>query len=569
MSNTAATSQAGLRSPRGLTYDTVHQRLFVADAGNNRVLVFSGTSYSNNRPAQNVLGQATFETSAAGVTSAGMSNPCGVAYDSVHDRLFIADTNNDRVLAYDVSSIADGMDAAVVLTGFSHPIGLAYDAEQSRLFVTDSYNDRIKIMDASTNDMTVIVTLSTGMETTRSGMWFPTSVSYDEVRRLLYVADNANKRILVFDGSALSNGMNATYVLGKATYDANTSATTQAGIGGPWSVQADANHDRLFVTDSENNRVLAYDVSSITDGMDAINVLGQTHFDTGTSALSQMGINTSRGLAFDDTTGTLFVADTNNNRVLVFDVADTAPTVSDAGGGAGRRNVLLQELGLIPSFFDAFVPASSENSPPVTTDAPVAVPPASTPSFILEPTEPPADAIIPDSSNGGGVQSFDIPDSTSPSARSAASLQTLQSKTTDASMSNPAARLTIGNLSAILSQIAGAGSVPTESRPRSTRLASRAMAAAFVVQALNLQSSSEHMAASDDSLRAGYLAARDLKIIRGFDTHNLAPDQPVTVAELAVMIERARMLASQTAVHAAPSPRPSAPVLSPRRRLVW
>src|SRR5205085_1315827 len=147
-----ATTINGMDNPVGLAYDSVHDRLFVADQNNLRVLVFDTIAISDGEDAVNVLGEPNFITINTGNTvSATRIGPVNqLAYDSTNDRLFVTDFIGSsggaatRVLVFNTSTISDGEPAEDVigaadftttgqdLTGtslkrFAYPTGLAYD----------------------------------------------------------------------------------------------------------------------------------------------------------------------------------------------------------------------------------------------------------------------------------------------------------------------------------------------------------------------------------------------------------------------------------------------------------
>ena len=66
---------------------------------------------------------------------------------------------------------------------------------------------------------------------------FSDTQSYQSVS--LAVADTGNNRALVFDAMFLTNGENAVSVLGQASFTANAAATTAAGMNAPRSVVAE------------------------------------------------------------------------------------------------------------------------------------------------------------------------------------------------------------------------------------------------------------------------------------------------------------------------------------------
>ena len=73
----------------------------------------------------------------------------------------------------------------------------------------------------------------------------------------------------------------------------------------------------LYVADTQNNRVLVY-TGTISTGMNATIVLGQTDFSTNTNNAGGLGassLSVPAGVAVDGS-GNLYVADTGNHRVL-------------------------------------------------------------------------------------------------------------------------------------------------------------------------------------------------------------------------------------------------------------
>jgi hypothetical protein len=134
----------------------------------------------------------------------------------------------------------------------------------------------------------------------------------------IWVSDINNSRVLLFSGAASGGtGQAATTVLGQSSFVSNATAATASGMNNPWGVALDAT-GALWVADRGNNRVLAFShASSLTNGAAATLVLGQTSFVTATATTTQSGMNFPYGVA-PDASGNLFVADTDNQRVLMF-----------------------------------------------------------------------------------------------------------------------------------------------------------------------------------------------------------------------------------------------------------
>jgi DNA-binding beta-propeller fold protein YncE len=85
----------------------------------------------------------------------------------------------------------------------------------------------------------------------------------------------------------------------------------QSLLFAPESVSFDPTNDRLFVTDSGNNRALVFKVAKIINGMNASKVLGQADFTTRDSYTTQSGFNNPRQVFYDRGSGRLFVSDYN------------------------------------------------------------------------------------------------------------------------------------------------------------------------------------------------------------------------------------------------------------------
>ncbi len=323
--------------------ETLVDPVFVAESGNNRVLVYDVATIGNGESAQNVLGQSSFTTGTAAATAAGLNSPRGVAYDSVNNRLFVADTGNNRVLVYDMATITNGQNAVNVLgqssytgtaaattqAGMNAPEELAYDSGNNRLYVADSGNNRVLVYDvaAITNGENAINVLgqssfTTGTAaTTQAGMSGPRGMVYDSVTNRLYVAGAGNNRVTVYDVATITNGENAINVLGQSSFTTSAAATTQAGLSGPRGLAYDRGAKRLFVAGNTNNRVTVYDVATITNGENAINVLGQSSFTASAAATTAAGMSAPAAVGFDSLKNLLFVSGTGNNRVTVYDVA--------------------------------------------------------------------------------------------------------------------------------------------------------------------------------------------------------------------------------------------------------
>jgi DNA-binding beta-propeller fold protein YncE len=308
-------SNRDMNIPLALAYDPVGKHLFVADGGNNRVLVFDAdpkrlktydaaiavigqTDFTSRRRDTGVSGVNLGVAFGRGITSTAPL-PMGFAIDQKRQRLFLSDGGNNRILVYDIGSgkIRTGMAATEVIGqpdfktnlaradagGFNVPSDLAYDPDHDRLFAVDGMNSRVLVFKASPADIKAGpkagVVLGQGDFTStkwvrldsaqvsedvgRRQMRMPSGIAYDRVRQQLYVNDKGNDRVLIFDAAPgkLDSGAPATGVIGQPDF-----VTRIAGDGeqeqllDPRQLAFDSENQRLYVADSFWGRLMMFDI---------------------------------------------------------------------------------------------------------------------------------------------------------------------------------------------------------------------------------------------------------------------------------------------------------------------
>lgn len=105
----ATMDASGMRWPHAAALDG--GRLFVADAGTSRIMVWHNMPGTNGAPCDGVLGQANFagadhNRGAYDPTAATLHMPYGIA--ALAGRLFVADTANSRLLGFDLAEFETG-----------------------------------------------------------------------------------------------------------------------------------------------------------------------------------------------------------------------------------------------------------------------------------------------------------------------------------------------------------------------------------------------------------------------------------------------------------------------------
>jgi len=145
------------------------------------------------------------------------------------------------------------------------------------------------------------------------------------------------------------NGQAADWVIGQADFSGNGFGTSDTQFRFPKDVAFDPISQKVFVADWQNNRVLRFGTLDdfLYNGI-AEAVFGQPDFVTSTAGAAGDRMNQPIGL-FIDQTGTLWVADSENNRVLRFDNAGTKASLAPADGVLGQSNLTSSATGLTQS----------------------------------------------------------------------------------------------------------------------------------------------------------------------------------------------------------------------------
>jgi hypothetical protein len=334
-------------STLNLTYGPVavwDGKLFVSDFVNHRVLGFDAIPSASGASANFVLGQTDFTTTTSGTSAVKFNRPQGVV---VHEgKLLIGDSLNHRILIYETipSSGSDSASAAVGATNLtSAATGCSASELNSpeefrviggKLVVADRGNHRVLIWNSipSVSGQPADIVLGQpdfttctdpSASATASKLRGPSGIASDGTK--LLVADQAWNRILVWNSFPTSSGQAADHVIGQQDFtgiavNIGAAQPTAYSLYEPWGMTVDS-VGKLYVADLSNHRVLIWNSIPTVIGESATVVLGQADFTSASNAAdpattaSGMSAPASVSLRGDQ----LFVSDTGNSRVLVFD----------------------------------------------------------------------------------------------------------------------------------------------------------------------------------------------------------------------------------------------------------
>jgi uncharacterized repeat protein (TIGR01451 family) len=223
--STSGCSKSKINSPRSLVV-TPDGKLFIADYGNNRVLMYNSIPTTNSPEADVVIGQDDFNSNTSGNAANKMNGPWDITI-STDGKLLISDVGNNRILVFNSIPSQNGASADYV-------IGQEDFGISSAGLAPNKFNEPIG------------VTVS------------PTG--------LLAVGEFANHRVLIFNEVPQENGASADVVLGQDDFYTGVEYNNGSGASGsaadnnfenPYTIYFDIN-DRLFVNGRDMNRVMVF-----------------------------------------------------------------------------------------------------------------------------------------------------------------------------------------------------------------------------------------------------------------------------------------------------------------------
>lgn len=274
-------------------------------------------------------------------TSASLAYPSAVALDGA-GHLFIADSDNQRIRQVDLSTgvittlagngvfayAGDGGPATSA--SLFNPFGVAADGN-GHVFIADTINSRIRQVDLATGIITTVAGNGTagyggdGGAAAAASLFFPFGVAVDSSGHV-FIADTGNQRVRQVD---LSTGI-ITTIAGTGTlgYGGDGGPATDAELFAPNTIAVDA-AGHLFIADSQNNRIRLVDLASGVITTVAGNGTFGFGGDYGLAVNAQLSL--PAGVAVDGA-GHLLIADNGNERVRQVDLA-TGIIVTIAGNG--------------------------------------------------------------------------------------------------------------------------------------------------------------------------------------------------------------------------------------------
>jgi uncharacterized protein (TIGR03437 family) len=354
VSNNFTLSPTGMRSPNAVATDG--KVVAVADTDNNRVLIWLSMPQTNGQPADVVIGQTDFFHNATSVppTATSLRGPTGLWIAG--GKLYVADTQDNRILIYNKIPTANNVAADVVIgqpsfTSFVQPDLTQNNAtptagnmqsptsvttDATHMYVTDLAQNRVLIWNT--------------IPTTNGA---PADVALGQLNLTTAISNNsysvAANNTLDCDGNLISSGVTPVMCQSNAAYAASVGQTGNTAVDSDGNTifparcaatmslprYALSDGTRLFVADGGNDRILVYNTIPTQSGTPADVILGEPDEfsdNTGQNPDGTDALQTPTSMAFDGLN--LYVSDTYNRRVVIY----TPGILNIPLGGEGAVN---------------------------------------------------------------------------------------------------------------------------------------------------------------------------------------------------------------------------------------
>ncbi|MCX6117951.1 MAG: hypothetical protein NT027_10440 [Proteobacteria bacterium] len=275
---TSSTANNGGLSSRSLNFPRYVSgcgtKILISDLSNKRVLVWNTPPTTNYQPADLVIGQSLFTTNAASLTSTGLAGPRGVA--CANGKLFVVDGGYNRVLGWNSFPTSNGQAADFVL-GQSD-------------FVTSTSN-------------------AGGM----SGSSFSSPAGIAINGNTLYVTDLNNSRILVWTSLPTTTAQSANFALGST--DLVSVGSASISISQAWNITTDGTRVLVPMTKFFGNIMLVWNTPPTSFAQAPDMVFGSDSMTYKTSPESFRNLSSNQ-MSICGTK--LFAVDSSNHRVLAW-----------------------------------------------------------------------------------------------------------------------------------------------------------------------------------------------------------------------------------------------------------
>jgi len=351
------------------------------------MLLASGPTNASGRIINTVAGNGTagFSGDGEAATAAALgNNPWSVAADTAGN-LYVVDTGNHRIRKVDMNGVITtvagngiagfgGDGGPATAANLDGPFGAAVDGA-GNLYIADTNNNRIRKVDTKGVISTIAGSDTFGFDgdggpATSAVLYAPESVALDAVGNL-YIADWGNNRVRLVSAEGVIRTVAGD---GGSWYNGDGGPATEAHL----SVRCVAVDSKgtLYIADEQNSRVRKVDSDGI---ISTVAGNGQYGFSGDGGSATRATLYSPYAVAVGKS-GSIFIADFNNNRVRIVTPDGAIDTAAGNGlggfSGDGGPATAAELSGITGVAVDAaeniYVPDGTHRIREVSKDAPAA-----------------------------------------------------------------------------------------------------------------------------------------------------------------------------------------------------
>lgn len=311
-------STASFSAPNAVALDSVHNKVYMTDTKNNRIVRFDsgggGTTFGANFQV--------FGTFGAGVSQ--FWEPEGIVIDNSLHKFFVSDTKNNRLAACGFTDTTFGENCEY-LTGLSQPSQIDINVANNKIFVANTSANTIVVVSYAAG-----LVVDTAIAGTPLPFINPNGVTFDSANSKVYVADTLRSRIVKFDYDMVSK------------VASNFSALAYSNSELPRAIFVDPTNNTAYASDDLNN-ISVIDTSAFAFG-EVFNLP-----------------DSPMGMYVDAAAKRLYIANLGNNKLSIVDAKAPGKTFSQnlselgsTGSGVSQYN-FAKDVGYDSDFYKIYV----------------------------------------------------------------------------------------------------------------------------------------------------------------------------------------------------------------------
>jgi len=325
---TTGTDDDEFDNPTDVIVDKNGKKIYVVDSDNHRISVFEDDGDDDFQYGTfcNIAAIQDCNDNADGADDDGdgqFENPLSIARDAL-GKFFVVDSDNERVQIFDddgefqskFGSSDSGLDEYL-----GSAKGIVIQESTREILVSNIESDSISVFDKDGDFMFEFDSFD-GNDDFKN----PTNMIIDNTNEILYVSDSGNNRIVIFElvtGTTCPNGTEEVVDGVCFVEEFGSEGNDEGEFDEPTGLAYDSENDLLYVSDSDNDRIQIFEMvegNTCPSGTDEI-VNGVCFVEEfGTTGTGTGQFDTPIGIALDTSNDLLFVADSDNDRIQVFDL---------------------------------------------------------------------------------------------------------------------------------------------------------------------------------------------------------------------------------------------------------